>query len=291
MNYTISNQRLSVTVSDFGAQMMSLTLDGTERLWQGDPAVWDERSPVLFPIVGRLKGSAYTYRGKEYSINCPHGFARKSLFSLEEQTVDSLTFRLTANEETRKQYPFEFVLDVIYRICENRLSVTFTVTNCGDDEMYYSVGGHPGFLVPPHGDGEFSDWYLQFNEEEPLMQAMLDGMFMSRRVEPCRFAQGNKIPLYHEMFDDDAFILTGLKNRSFRLCSDRSDHSVSVKCDDFQYCAFWQATGSGAEYLCVEPWNGLPSNADDPEELTIKRDMHRLAPNASESCEMSFVLD
>ena len=149
MNYTISNQRLSVTVSDFGAQMMSLTLDGTERLWQGDPAVWDERSPVLFPIVGRLKGSAYTYRGKEYAINCPHGFARKSLFSLTEQTSDSLAFRLTANEETRKQYPFEFVLDVIYRICDNRLSVTFTVTNCGDDEMYYSVGGHPGFLVPP----------------------------------------------------------------------------------------------------------------------------------------------
>ena len=47
MNYTISNQRLSVTVSDFGAQMMSLTLDGTERLWQGDPAVFFERSDDL----------------------------------------------------------------------------------------------------------------------------------------------------------------------------------------------------------------------------------------------------
>jgi len=291
MNTIISNGRLTVIVSDRGAELRSVRLDGTERLWQGDPAVWDERSPILFPFVGRIKEGKYTFDGVEYPAEGPHGFARRSVFSLASQTENSVTYRLTASEETKAVYPFDFVLEIAYRIEENTLIQSFTVLNPGDGTAYYSFGAHPGFLVPATEGSEFTDWYLEFAEGETLNQAMLDGMFMSRRVEPCRFAKGNKIPLYHEMFDDDAFILTGLKNKKFVLKNGKTAEKIAADCSDFEYIAFWQATGSGANYVCIEPWNGLPSDAADPEDLTVKRDMRTLAPGAQETCSVRYTFD
>lgn len=288
MNTEISNQRLTLSVSDLGAELQSVRLDGTERLWQGDPAVWGGRSPILFPFVGRIKNGTYTFEGKEYTVDGPHGFARTSVFSVAEKTETSVTYRLISSEQTKKTYPFDFVLDVSYSLEENRLVQSVTVKNTDTRTMYYSFGFHPGFLVPATAGSDFSDWYLEFAEGETLNQAMLDGMFMSRRVELCRFAKGNKIPLFHEMFDDDAFILTGLKNKRFVLKNGKTGEMIASDCTDFDYLAFWQAAGSGANYVCIEPWNGLPSDSEDPEDLTVKRDMRTLAPGEEEHCCASY---
>ena len=290
MNYTVSNSRLSVTVSDLGAELQSVCLDGVERLWQGDPAVWNGRSPILFPFVGRIKNGDYTFGRKAYSAPSPHGFARKSIFSVAEQTETSLTLRLVSSEETKELYPFDFLFDVTYSIEENRLVQSFRVKNTGDQPMYYAYGGHPGFILPPDGT-EFSDWYLEFAEGEELNQALLDGMFMSQTVAPCPYAKGNKIPLYHAMFDHDAFILTGLKNKVFAIKSDKSPHRILADCSDFDYVAFWQAVKSNAKYLCIEPWNGLPSDSKAPEDLTIKRDMRILPPDGEEIGSVSYTLE
>ncbi len=290
MTEVLQTTRLSVTVSDFGAELQSVKLDGTERLWQGDPSVWGEHSPILFPFVGRIKNGKYTFDGKEYSSDGPHGFARFSPFSLVEKTESSVTYRLTDSPETKAVYPFSFVLDITYTLAENRLTQTFSVQNTDDKTIYYSFGAHPGFILPPDGT-EFEDWYIEFAPGQELNQAFLDGMFMSRKVGPCPFAKGNKIPLYHAMFDADAFILTGLKNKIFTVKSEKSPHSLTADCSDFDYVAFWQAAGCQPKYLCIEPWNGLPSDASDPEDLTVKRDMRTLAPGASESCSVTYTLN
>ena len=290
MNYTIFNDRLSVTVSDLGAELQSVCLDGVERLWQGDSSVWSGRSPILFPFVGRIKNGEYTYDGKIYSSPTPHGFAKRSTFTVAEQSETSLTFRLVSSAETKKLYPFDFLFDVTYSIEENRLVQSFCVKNTGDQSMYYAFGGHPGFILPPDNT-EFSDWYLEFAEGEELNQALLDGVFMSDKVVPCPYAKGNKIPLYHSMFDDDAFILTGLKNKVFEIKCDNSPHRIISDCSAFDYIAFWQATKSNAKYLCIEPWNGLPSDSKAPEDLTVKRDMRILPPDKEEICSVSYILD
>ena len=290
MNFTISNHRLTVTAFDYGAELQSVILDGTERLWQGDPDVWSGRSPILFPFVGRIKNGSYTFEGKEYPAPSPHGFARKSTFSVEEQTETAITFRIVSSEETKKLYPFDFVFDVTYSVEENRLVQSFRVENTGTFPMYYAFGAHPGFILPL-GDTEFTDWYLEFVPDQPLNQALLDGMFMSDKVVPCPYAKGNKIPLYHAMFDDDAFILTGLNNKIFTVKSDKSPHKIVADCTDFDYVAFWKMPQSDAKYLCIEPWNGLPSDSKAPEELTVKRDMRTLAPQEYEICSISYLLD
>ena len=56
MIYTISNDKLCVKISDFGAELQSVTdlADGCEYIWQGDAKYWDDRAPTLFPICGRF---------------------------------------------------------------------------------------------------------------------------------------------------------------------------------------------------------------------------------------------
>ena len=51
---TISHKGLSATIATAGAELQGLVLDGFEYLWQGDGHWWSGRSPILFPIVGRL---------------------------------------------------------------------------------------------------------------------------------------------------------------------------------------------------------------------------------------------
>ena len=69
---SIENDELCVRVKEFGAELTSLYCKSnhTEYLWQGDPAVWSGQSPILFPIIGRLKNDLYTIGGKEYNITC-----------------------------------------------------------------------------------------------------------------------------------------------------------------------------------------------------------------------------
>ena len=51
----IENEFLQVTISDAGAELMSIrSADGTEYLWQGDAAYWSDRAPNIFPYVARL---------------------------------------------------------------------------------------------------------------------------------------------------------------------------------------------------------------------------------------------
>ena len=287
---TIQNNRLSVTVRDLGAELQSVQLDGKERLWQGDPSVWEDRSPVLFPFVGSIKNDLYTYQGKEYPATS-HGFAAASVFSLVHQTETSLTYRIVSTDETKKIYPFDFIFDVTYTIEENKLIQTFTVTNTGADKMYYAYGAHPGFLVPPAEGTDFSDWYLKFAEGQPLNQMILDGMFMSQQVVACPFAQGGKIPLSHQTFRDDALIFADLQNKVFEIKSDKSSHRVLCDCSDFDYLALWSETCDKANYICIEPWNGLPSDSKEEEDLTVKRDLRILMPKESETGSVSYRLD
>ena len=133
---------LAFTVDSKGAQLMSLRKDGREYLWQGDPTWWPRRAPVLFPIVGNIRDDrAHSQRG-EVRLG-RHGPAT-----------------------TRESFPYDFELDMTYAAADGRLTQTFAVTNAGDADLPFVLGGHPAFNVPVAADeGEsFSDYRLEFSQ-------------------------------------------------------------------------------------------------------------------------------
>ena len=122
MTYTLSNDLLTVSIQDAGAQLCSVrSAGGTEYLWQADPAVWGRHAPLLFPLIGRLQDSQYTLDGRAWSIST-HGFARDAQFQVSEQGPTALSFQLEDSEETRRVYPFSFVLTVTYTLEGSRLT-------------------------------------------------------------------------------------------------------------------------------------------------------------------------
>ena len=70
---TLSNSVLTVQIAEHGAELQSIKKDGKEYLWQGDAKFWGRRSPVLFPIVGRVWNN-------KYAGDHPHVWKHQLLF-------------------------------------------------------------------------------------------------------------------------------------------------------------------------------------------------------------------
>ena len=58
-----------------------------------------------------------------------HGFARDAQFQVSEQGPTTLSFQLEDSEETRRVYPFSFVLTVTYTLEGSRLTKAHRVEN------------------------------------------------------------------------------------------------------------------------------------------------------------------
>ena len=165
MFYTLKNDFLTVKINDKGAELSSvLGKNGCEYMWQPKEGHWQDHAPWLFPICSRLYGGYYTYRGRKYEMG-GHGFAHSQYFTGMKVSETALHMTLTENAETLRQYPFEFLLTVTYRLVENHLLCDVQIVNPGQDELIAGFGGHPGFQVPLGGSGKFEDWYLEFENE------------------------------------------------------------------------------------------------------------------------------
>lgn len=275
MEYTIGNDKLTVIVSSYGAEMQSVKYEGREYLWQGDSRYWEEHAPVLFPFVGRFTKGQYTFQGRSYPMTI-HGFAKLSEFSPEEITDDSITLRLTDSPATYEIYPFHFIFDVSYTVVDNQILVSYHVQNLTDGTMYFGIGGHPGFQMPLDDGLEFQDYYLEFPlSHTPTRVGHTPACFLSGTDTDYPLEEGRRLPLHHDMFDDDAVVLKNVAD-SVTLKSDKGTHSVTLSYPNLPYLGLWHAPKTEAPYICIEPWSSLPSRQDIVEEFQYKSDLIRL---------------
>ena len=277
MKYTIENEFLKVEVADLGAELMSIVgkKTGFEYLWQGNPEYWKNRATVIFPICGRLFEGKYTWKGKEYEMVL-HGFAKLQTYRLVEQKADAITFELTATEETKKTYPFDFTLRITYTLDGATVRTGFYVENATEEDLPFSVGGHPGFNVPCAEGEAFEDYYLSFACEKPARRRLFSPTcFYTGESSPFAMQDGKVIDLTHDLFDDDAvFLQDACKKVS--LCSRKNDRAVTVTYQDMPFIGFWQKPHSDAGFVCIEPWNGFPSTDGIVDDFATKGDMMHL---------------
>jgi len=276
MLHTIKNDRLTVTIDDQGAQLQSITAsDGTEYLWNGDPAYWTGRAPILFPYVGRLTNDTYTYNGKTYHMT-RHGFAKLSAFSVLEEGGENLTLRISDTEETRKMYPFSFHFDVSYVLEGSTLVIVYSVENRGGDVMYFGIGGHPGFRVPLEAGKAFMDYRLTFAQpSQPWQVLMSDAYMINGHEAPYPLENGVDMPLRHDLFDHDAVILKNF-DRTVTLSAGEGTRGLTLACPKMRYLGVWHKPHTDAPYICLEPWVSLPSRQDIIEDLSQQNDLVRL---------------
>lgn len=282
MQNTISNSLLSVTVNRHGAELCGLKAsDGTEYLWQADPAVWARHAPLLFPIVGKLAQDQYRFEGKHYIMK-QHGFARDMDFELVAATETALTYKLQATPVTRKQYPFEFTLLRHYRLSSDILEVSTEVNNIGTTIMPFSIGEHPGFALNWGAGDRVEDYALKFEKAERLDTCLLDANGLLTDQTERILSNKSVLPLRRDLFDRDALIFLKIKSRQVCLCSRRHARRVTVEFSNYPYLGIWAKPG--APFVCIEPWHGHADPSGHDGELMNKPGIIKLEPGALFSC-------
>lgn len=279
MKYQIKNENLQVEILSLGAQMCSIKdADGTEYLWQGNPKYWGDMAPNLFPYIARMTDKKYTVYGNTYEMDI-HGFAKDTVFKAAQKSEDHIVFSISDSKETRKQYPFTFVFEVDYRLEGRKLHVTYGIKNNDEKVMYFGVGGHPGFNVPLEEGLAFEDYYLEFaTVEDAKRVGFSEDCFVTGVDTKYALENGIRIPLKHNLFDDDAIILVDM-SKGVTLKSDKGNKAIHVTYPDMTYIGFWHMPKTDAPYICIEPWSSLPSRKGIVEDLATQPGLVSLKPN------------
>ncbi len=252
----------------------------------GDPAYWSGRAPLLFPIVGRLNEDRLRLGGTNYTM-LKHGFARKSDFTLIEQSGDAVRFRLTDSTETRAQYPFAFELDAHFCVDDKTLHMSVTVRNTGDTDLPFSFGYHPAFAWPVPGGGARADHQMHFEADEPaaLSRLTLDGLIKPDLVPSP--VNGDKLALADSLFEHDALIWKTLSSR--RLGYGAAGYtSLDITFPDSDWLGIWTKPGAG--FVCIEPWAGSADDDGYSGDFTDKPGVMRLAPEQERQFRMDVTL-
>jgi galactose mutarotase-like enzyme len=274
---TIENDFVRASFLTKGAEWRSFVekVHGTEFLWQGDPAFWGKAAPVLFPIVGSLKDGVYEYQGQKYPLG-RHGFARDREFAVKEQEAWRVVFVLESDAESKKVYPFDWTLEIEYRLWKRVIHTTYRVTNRGADPMYFSIGAHPAFNLPFAGEGTFEDGFLDFEQKEVLERWLLnDKGLLSGEVRPLPNV-GKSLVTTRALFAEDAVVLKHLKSSRIALRQRNSSWALSMEHPGFPYFGVW--TAPGAPFVCLEPWCGVADSVDASGRVEEKEGINQLAP-------------
>jgi len=283
----LSSAELSAEVNPLGAQLSVLRdADGRELLWNGDPAVWAGRAPLLFPIVGTLAGGSYRLGSKAYSLP-RHGFARGRQFDVVAATSSKATFRLNADEATAQVYPFRFQLDVDFALNGATLAVTSSVRNIGQEEMPASMGYHPGFRWPlPYGEPRAAHFIEFADDEGPSIRRLDADGLLSPEHRPTPVSH-RRLELDDELFRDDVVIFDEIRSRSVTYGADKGPR-IRVSYPDARYLGVW--TKPGAPFICIEPWQGIADEAGFSGDFRTKLGVFTLAPGAAQSLTMEVSL-
>lgn len=263
MNYEIKNSFIKAQIKSFGAELNSLKKcdENFEYIWQANSKYWARHSPVLFPIVGRLKEDSYFYKNKKYSLS-QHGFARDKEFEIVQNEADFIEFRLKSDEKSLEFYPFFFELNICYKLDKNSLIVSYKVKSKSDENMYFSIGAHPAFNTQV-GD------FLEFENIKTTKRYFLDEKGLIYKNQDLNL-ENSKLYLDKDLFKEDALVFNDSNIKQITLKNIENKSRVKVKFDNFPYLGIWSKPND-APFVCIEPWFGVADEQNSNQKIEDKK--------------------
>jgi len=284
--YKIENSVLEATIKSTGAELISLKKGETEYIWQADKSYWGRHAPVLFPIVGKLKNDKYNYAGKAYNLS-QHGFARDQDFTLISQSEDSISFSLKNNESIKKHYPFDFELRVTYFLRENKLAVKYEVFNTKEEELLFSIGGHPAFNCPMEEGQNRSEYVICLDDAHDVESKELVNGAIGEKTRAV-LENGQFLVIERDTFDKDAIIFDPNPFRKATLIHRESEKEyLGVHFQGFPSLGLW-SKNEESPFVCIEPWFGIADYHLHDGELKNKRGIIKLAKNEHFECQYAI---
>lgn len=273
-----------------GAMLNSLNKNNTEYLWQGDAKYWAGQAPVCFPITGVLPNGEMQAFGKKCTMK-RHGVARINPFEVLEQHKNSVTFVQRSDENTKRDFPFDYELKIKYTINGDTVTNEYTVTNTGEDKLPFVIGGHPAFNCPLSNGEKFEDYKVVFDKNitKPCLRPNHHTGLVNVYENFDEMHGGDTLSLVHELFEEkDALIFENCEAKSATLIG-KSGKGVKIEFQDMNNLLIWSAVGN-APFVALEPWTGLASCNDEDGLFEHKRGMTVLEKDETASFKFKITM-
>ncbi len=281
MNYILKNEFLTVTISDLGAEILSIiNKEGTEVIHQGCK-VYGNHCPICFPIIGMFPQNIYQYKNKDYELII-HGFAKTSVFEAKQSSDTDISFSLSATEETLKAYPFNFTLTVNYRLEGQDIITEYITENKGEEPMYYSVGSHTGYKL----DKGLKGYRVKFQKPEDSLKVKL--LPESYKLGVKELIKEGCIQLNDDLFTKGCFTLTDLSSDYLILEDNDGKEIAKLDFSEFKYITFWSVPEN--TYVCIEPWSCESAHYTDSNILDKQKDFTLLKAGESNKFSHRFTI-
>jgi galactose mutarotase-like enzyme len=285
---SVRSAQLSAEINPLGAQLSALRdRAGRDLLWNGDPAVWSGRAPLLFPIVGALVDGRYRLGAKSYQLP-RHGFARGAPFEVTQEAVSRANFRLMADDASLQVYPFRFELNVSFALDGATLMITTRIRNLGETHMPASFGYHPAFRWPlPFGQARDAH-FIEFEGDEPapIRRLNANGLLTTQRhPTPVRH---RRLALADSLFQQDAVIFDDIRHRSV-IYGAPTGPRIRVTFRDAPYLGVWSKPG--ADFVAIEPWHGIADPDGFSGDFSDKPGVFSVAAGADVSIVMELTIE
>ena len=275
MIYNFGSETLRCVVDTLGAELISVKLNGKERLWQNENGSWSGHAPILFPFAGNclVKKDGVVYEGPR------HGVARRQQFELVSLAENGATFVLHSNDETKASYPFEFSLYLTYTVTGNTIKIGYKVVNDGGETMYAAFGSHEAYAL----DGEVDEYEAVFEQEESFISLVAGATDGKLTGETMDFGKGTHFP-FPKQYLNDTIILKNVNSSVVYLKKIGVETPLAkLTYKGFANMLFWHS--KDAKMVCMEPWQNLPDACDSDKEISENPWLNAIAPNAEYSVE------
>lgn len=288
MLHTIKNKYLQCSIASQGAEIRSLIdrQKAREYIWQIKPNIWNSSSPVLFPAIGNIKGGQIIYKGQAYPLP-KHGIIRhREELEFKKYNEQHLAFSLKSSPATAALYPFDFHFSVHYQLIGRQLEMRYQIENHGEEWMPFNCGGHTAYALSLDGDKSLSDYFLDFTKESQFLKArtLNDNGLLGDEIREIALKEG-RLFLSEGLFKRDAFILEAAGLDSLGLGHKTKGVELSLHFADYPHLALWAKPG--ADFVCIEPWLGLPDHQEESLQIMEKANYRHLAPG--DSFEISII--
>ncbi len=297
----LKNDKFTVEINSFGAEINAFYLnsDGRDLIWRGSPSVWKNHAPILFPFVARCLNGFYMIDGKKCEFSRNHGFARDLETKVISHNDTKAVFELTENEQTLQKFPYKFALVTEYELTQKGLNWKMTVKNTDSKEFKFSIGTHTAFNCPQKGKSQnVSDYCIEFQNHEELTGVVCteDGYLQcdEKGNVPVTKKYGEKekgiIPLTNEGFGN-GHLFTNFSSEWVGLRNKIDNSLIKISTKGFPYCMIWQNTTENKEFVCIEPWHGIPDKINTTHEWSQKEGLISLESGKSFVSEQNISIE
>ncbi len=297
MLITLENTNFTTEISTKGAELQSLIrkYDGKDIIWRGDKSVWGNHAPILFPFVARCFGDYFIIDGKKCEYTRNHGFARDLEWKCTSLNGDSATFELTQSEDTLYRFPYSFCLKTEYKLTEKGIDWKITLKNADDKPFKFGLGTHAAFSM---NGRKAEDFVVEFEKKEPLTAVCCtpDCYLVTNKDKNAILTKsyGEKepgiIPVTGTGFGN-GHLFTNITSNWVGLRNRVDGSIIKIQTKGFPYCMIWQNTKGDPQFVCIEPWHGLPDAENCDHIWNNKIGMNELAAGKEFTCKQNISIE